>query len=94
MAMSSIANIVVDPDGDLVLLLNPTTPDSQNFTEMMSALNSTCSTPDTETSRDADARRRASLELEVLTSESHMLYDDRILVSSKHMCLAFQYSRQ
>ncbi|KAM0172730.1 hypothetical protein ACHAPC_010668 [Botrytis cinerea] len=88
MAMSSIANIVIDPDGDLVLLLNPTTPDSQNFTEMMSALNSTCSTPDTETSRDADARRRASLELGVLTSESHMLYDDRILVSSKHMCLA------
>ncbi|TEY57710.1 hypothetical protein BOTCAL_0207g00020 [Botryotinia calthae] len=88
MAMSSRANIVVDPDGDLVVLLNPSTPDSQSSTEMMSALNSTCSTPDTETSRDADVKKRASLELEFLTSESNLFYDDRILVSSKHMSLA------
>ncbi|KAF5872370.1 uncharacterized protein Bfra_005729 [Botrytis fragariae] len=88
MAMSSSANIVVDPDGDLVLLLNPNTPDPPSFDAMMSALNSTCNTPDTETSSDADVKKRASLDFESSTSDSTLFYHDRILVSSKHMSLA------
>ncbi|KAF7903596.1 uncharacterized protein EAF01_006645 [Botrytis porri] len=80
MAISSSANIIVDPGGDLVLLLNPTIRNSSK-SDSSSSANPVAT----------GSKMIRSLQGEISETSQHEptpIYSDHILVSSKHMSLA------
>ncbi|KAF7869636.1 hypothetical protein EAF04_004420 [Stromatinia cepivora] len=87
MAMSG-ANVIVDPDGDLILLLNPTKPDSSKSTSCSSPGTGAIGTVNDDVSDSTDVEMTRSLEYQISEDESTLVYNDRILISSKHMPLA------
>ncbi|TGO56309.1 hypothetical protein BCON_0079g00030 [Botryotinia convoluta] len=86
MAKSSNANIIVDPDGDLILLLDPAIPKSSKSDDSSSADTGSVKTPDDEICRESQMTQ--SVEVEPSEDEPIPIYNDSILVSSKHMSLA------
>ncbi|ESZ90739.1 hypothetical protein SBOR_8873 [Sclerotinia borealis F-4128] len=78
--MSSGVNVIVDPDGDLVLLLDPTTPDLSKSTDSSPRGTSAIETPPKNTHKHTYKT--------LVQWESTLVYNSRILVSSKHMSLA------
>ncbi|KAF7947594.1 hypothetical protein EAE96_008678 [Botrytis aclada] len=89
MAVSSSANIIVDPDGDLVLLLNPTMPNSSKSDRSSPADPEAIDTSNDDMSTELEMIR--SLEGATLKASQHEpapIYSDHVLVSSKHMSLA------
>ncbi|KAM3155659.1 hypothetical protein ABEW05_003800 [Botrytis cinerea] len=89
MAISSSANIIVDPDGDLILLLNPTIPDSSKSDSSSPADRGTIDTLDDDMSTELHMiRDNEGGFSETSQDEPTPIYNDHILVSSKHMSLA------
>ncbi|TGO10606.1 hypothetical protein BTUL_0130g00130 [Botrytis tulipae] len=89
MEKSSSAHIIVDPDGDLVLLLNPTIPISTKSDCSSPADPEAINTPTDDISTELQMIR--SLEggiSQTWQDEPPPIYSDHILVSSKHMSLA------
>ncbi|KAF7945758.1 uncharacterized protein EAE97_004796 [Botrytis byssoidea] len=89
MAASSSAHIIVDPDGDLFLLLNPTIPNSTKSDYSSLADPEAINAPTDDISTELQMIR--SLEggmVQTWQDEPPPIYSDHILVSSKHMCLA------
>ncbi|CAD6448668.1 a3938c3d-7df9-4018-8993-d9c3dc00e44b [Sclerotinia trifoliorum] len=86
MVNSSGSNIIVDPDGDLILLINQTKPKSTSCLSIPGAGAIAAATNDDSGSTDSEMTR--SLEFETSEDDSTLVYNDRILVSSKHMSLA------
>ncbi|TGO20773.1 hypothetical protein BPAE_0267g00130 [Botrytis paeoniae] len=85
MAKSTNANIIVDPDGDLILLLDPI-PKSSKSDDSSSTDAGFVKTPDDEICTESQMTQ--SVEAEASEDEPTPIYNDSILVSSKHMSLA------
>ncbi|APA12927.1 hypothetical protein SS1G_08403 [Sclerotinia sclerotiorum 1980 UF-70] len=85
--MSSAPNITVDPDGDLIFLLSPTKLDSSKSTSrpLPGAGANAAKTNGVSDSTDPETKRSLGPEI---SDKSTLVYNDRILVSSKHMSLA------
>ncbi|KAF7854467.1 uncharacterized protein EAF02_011642 [Botrytis sinoallii] len=89
MAISSSANIIVDPDGDLVLLLDPNVPKSPKSDSFSSVDAEATNAPNDDISTESEMIRSLDGETsETSQDEPLPIYSDHILVSSKHMSLA------
>lgn len=89
MAISSSANIIVDPDGDLILLLSPTIPDFSKSDSSSPANSGAIDTLDDDMSTELHIIRVIEGGFsETSQDEPTPIYNDHILVSSKHMSLA------
>ncbi|TGO50523.1 hypothetical protein BOTNAR_0389g00010 [Botryotinia narcissicola] len=89
MAASSSAHIIVDPDGDLVLLLNPTIPNSAKSDYSSLADPEAINTPTDDISTELQMiRSHEGGMVQTWQDEPPPIYSDHILVSLKQMCLA------
>ncbi|TGO38694.1 hypothetical protein BHYA_0069g00130 [Botrytis hyacinthi] len=85
MAESSKANVIVDPDGDLILLLNSNISSSSKSDDYFSTDPEAVNTSDDDILSESKITR--SVEVKLSDDEPSPTYHDRLLVSSKHMSL-------